>query len=122
MKRKPLMKRGLVLLFFFVCNCRITSAQSSTQDIGWPRQITKDGSTLIYYQPQIDEWKDYKDLSCRFAFSLEVKNGKQLLGVASMKCGTLVDKENHTVYFKDGVYEDVRFPSLSDDSVKMMTS
>jgi hypothetical protein len=26
------------------------------QDRGWPRQITKNASTLVYYQPQVDSW------------------------------------------------------------------
>ena len=41
---------------------------AATQDIGWPRQVSKDGAALVYYQPQIDEWKDYKELIARAAF------------------------------------------------------
>lgn len=29
-----------------------------TQDIGWPRQVSRNGAVLVYYQPQIDEWED----------------------------------------------------------------
>lgn len=34
-------------------------APTAPQDNGWPRQFTKNGSTLICYQPQIDDWKGF---------------------------------------------------------------
>lgn len=105
---------NLLLMFAF---CQYVRAQSSAplQDAGWPRQITKDGSTLIYYQPQVDEWKDEKELSARIAFSLTPKSGTNLHGVASFSCGTLVDKDASTVYLRDIKITDVRFPSLDDN-------
>src|SRR5262245_20339856 len=77
------------------------SPASKAQDVGWPRQITKNGATLVYYQPQIDEWKDYKELSCRVAFSLKAPGDKEVLGVTSLKAGTLVDKDARTAYIRD---------------------
>ncbi|HEY4286616.1 MAG TPA: hypothetical protein VGN00_05910 [Puia sp.] len=106
-----------VLILLFLADH--SKAQSAT-DIGWPRQVTKNGSVLLYYQPQIDEWKDYKQLSARMAFSLTPANGRQLLGIASFTCGTLVDKDARTVYLRDLQIPDVRFPQLSADSVKLM--
>lgn len=91
---------------------------AAPQDIGWPRQFTKNGAVLVYYQPQVDEWKDYKDLTARAAFSLTPKGGKEELGVASFHCGTLVDKETRTVYLRDVTVTDVRFSSLSGDQAK----
>jgi hypothetical protein len=92
-----------------------TPATPLTRDIGWPRQVSKDGATLIYYQPQIDEWKDYKDLTGRLAFSL-MPNGasKNVLGVADFRAGTLVDKNTRTVFIRDVEVTDVRFPSLDE--------
>ncbi|HEX6276145.1 MAG TPA: hypothetical protein VFZ53_24055, partial [Polyangiaceae bacterium] len=81
------------------------------QDIGWPRQLTRDGNVLVYYQPEVDEWKNYKELTCRVAFSLTPKGGKQLLGVASLKADTLVDKESRTVFLRDITVTSVRVPS-----------
>ncbi|RFM26443.1 hypothetical protein DXN05_19635 [Deminuibacter soli] len=86
-----------------------TGTASVPKDIGWPRQKTNNGAVLLYYQPQIDEWKDYKQLSARFAFSLTPKGGKQILGVASIDCSTTVDKEERMVYFKDVDVKDIRF-------------
>ena len=96
-------------------NASVTTPK--TQDIGWPRQITKDGATLVYYQPQIDEWKDYKDITAEVAFQLKPASGQQAMGVASIKAGTLVDKEARTVFIRDIQVTSVRFPGL-EDSVK----
>jgi hypothetical protein len=75
---------------------------------------------LVYYQPQIDEWKDYKELTGKIAFSLTPSGGKAVLGVADVKAGTLVDKDTHTVFFRDITATDVRFPSLQGDAVQQM--
>ena len=55
------------------------------QDPGWPRQITKQGSTLVYYQPQVDDWKGFTDLTWRMAFSLTPAGGRQVVGVVEME-------------------------------------
>jgi hypothetical protein len=96
------------------------AAQAPAQDIGWPRQVTKDGATLVYYQPQIDEWKDYKELSFKVAFSLTPQGGKQVLGVASGQADTIVDKDNHTAYLRDIKITSARFPSLDADAAAKM--
>lgn len=83
-----------------------------TQDIGWPRQIAKDGATLVYYQPQIEDWKDRKEIIADVAFSLTPKAGQQTMGVATVKAGTLVDKEARTVFIRDIEATSVRFPSI----------
>jgi hypothetical protein len=98
----------------------IAATMGSTQDIGWPRQVSKDGATLVYYQPQLDEWKDYKDLTGRVAFSLRSPSGQPVLGVASFLSGTLVDKETHTVFFRNINVTSVRFPSLDADAAAQM--
>lgn len=51
------------------------------QDPGWPRQKFSSAGRLIYYQPQIDEWNNYKDLAFRMAFSLTPTGDKQVVGV-----------------------------------------
>jgi hypothetical protein len=80
------LKGMLSCLPWFIIFINTAQAQSTpNQDFGWPRQIAKEGSTLIYYQPQIDDWKDYKDLTCELAFSLTPKGSWQVLGVASME-------------------------------------
>lgn len=90
------------------------SSQAPPQDIGWPRQVQNADGTLVYYQPQVEEWKDYKELKCRFAFSLTPKDSKEALGVADVTTDTLVDKENRLVYFRNLQFPSVRFPSVDD--------
>jgi len=97
-----------------------TPTASPTQDIGWPRQISKNGATLVYYQPQVDEWKDYKELSARLAFSLTPTDGKQVLGVVSVRANTLVDNNTHTAFIRDIEVISIRFPSLEENQTAAM--
>jgi hypothetical protein len=93
---------------------------ASSADPGWPREVAKDGATLTYYQPQIDDWKDYKELTGRLAFSLTPKGGKSALGVASLKAKTQTDKDAGLVVIKSIEVVDTRFPSLDSASLKPM--
>ncbi len=115
---------SLIACFAWVVHTPVLRAQSEpapdAEDAGWPRQVTKDGATLLYYQPQIDDWKNYKDLYGRIAFSLTTKDGKQALGVASVHCGTIVDRDAHTVYLRDVEFTGIRFPSLDASTLKPM--
>ncbi len=116
---------AIIFLFIAVNQLRaqtkpVADTSAPVTDIGWPRLATKDGAKMIYYQPQIDEWKDYKEISGRVAFALTPKGGKETLGVASFKCGTNVDKDARTVYFHDVVIESTRFPSLDQSAIPAM--
>ncbi len=90
------------------------SRVATAADVGWPREISKDGVRLVYYQPQIDEWKDYRDLVGRMAFSLTPKGGKPALGVASLHADTIADTERRTVVIRDIQITNARFPSVED--------
>jgi hypothetical protein len=84
---------------------------SSSSDPGWPREIQQDGARLVYYQPQIDEWKDYRVLTGDVAVSLTPPGGQPILGVASLKASTLADLEKRTVVVRDIEITSSRFPS-----------
>src|SRR5262245_49659962 len=79
-----------------------------TQDIGWPRQFSAGGGKLVIYQPQLDAWKNYKELKARAAFSLTPAGGQEALGVANVTADTIVDKNTRTVYLRDIDVDDVR--------------
>jgi hypothetical protein len=64
------------------------------QDPGWPRQLTKQGTTLVYYQPQVDEWTNFTYLSWRMAVLVTSSSGKQTPGVVVMQGVTNVDTDN----------------------------
>ena len=96
------------------------SQTEAPMDPGWPREVTKDGAKLVYYQPQIDEWKDYKKLAMRLAFALTPAGGKEVLGVAELRAGTVADMEASTVVIKSIEIVTTRFPSLDDKTAKSM--
>src|SRR5262245_36127519 len=87
------------------------AAGSASSDPGWPREVQQDGARLVYYQPQIDEWKDYQELTGDVAVSLTPPGGQPILGVASLKASTLADLEKRTVVVRDIQITSSRFPS-----------
>jgi hypothetical protein len=97
-----------------------TADSTLIADRGWPREAESNGTKLVYYQPQVDDWKDFKELTARVAFSLTPKDGKQVLGVASLKAETLVDKDNRSAFIKNIQVTDIRFPALDEKKVPEM--
>ena len=81
------------------------------QDPGWPRQIVKPGGTLIVYQPQVDNWNNFTDLTWRQAFQLTPVGGKQIVGAASLEGATEVNTETHTVFMYNMKVLNTYFPS-----------
>lgn len=82
------------------------------QDPGWPRQKTSKAGSIIYYQPQVDEWKDHKQLIFRTAFSLTPAGGKQVVGVAVINAKTDVNVDTRTVFVHDLEITETHFPSV----------
>jgi hypothetical protein len=111
---------AIVLMVALTCQQGICAAPELPQDNGWPRRIANSSGAIIYYQPQINRWDNYKALSGQAAFSLTPSSGKGTVGVVSFHASTDVDKENRTVYLHDIQYTSVRFPSLdAQTSTKM---
>ena len=100
----------------------VAQAPVGTQDIGWPRQFTKDGATLVIYQPQLDDWKNYKELNARAAFALTPSGGQEALGVVNLEADTMVDKDTRTVYLRDIDVKDVRFPGTDPNSAEQLAN
>src|ERR1700728_1303331 len=67
------------------------------QDQGWPREKTNSGGTLIYYQPQIDDWKDFRQLEARMAVSIKPTGGQPTLGVIYLRARTDADVDTRNV-------------------------
>ena len=100
----------------------LLTASSSTfaQDPGWPRKLDKPGGTVIAYQPQVDEWKDYTDITWREAFQMTPTGGKQVIGAATFAGTTNVDSDKHMVVIYGVKVTNTYFPSLDEAaSVKM---
>ncbi len=93
---------------------------SFAQDPGWPRQRTENGNTLIIYQPQIDDWKNFSELNCRMAILLTPKGGQPVAGVLATTAETLVDKESQMVWIRNIRIVKTHFPSLNPERTAAM--
>jgi hypothetical protein len=90
------------------------------EDIGWPREMTQNGAHIVYYQPQIDQWLDYRILDARMAISVTPVGGKPTPGVISMEARTDANKEDRTVVISSIKLTDTRFPSANPaDAAKL---
>jgi hypothetical protein len=97
-----------------VCYLVLASASAAAaQDPGWPRQITKQGNTLVYYQPQVDSWSHYQELDWRMAISLTPAGGKAIVGAVAMHGWTSVNSESQMVLISNLQVKNTYFPSLS---------
>ena len=89
-------------------------------DPGWPREFTRDGVRLVYYQPQVDEWKDFRELRVRVAFIITPQSGKPAVGVEELRGRTVADVDSRTVLIDNIEIIAVRFPSLSEPEAAEM--
>ena len=95
-------------------------AAAPVADPGWPRVIERDGMRLLYEQPQIDEWKDYRSLKARVAFSLTQADGKATVGIAELVGNTVANLEARTVFIEKVTIAAARFPGLSETEAPLM--
>jgi len=89
-----------------------TTKPDQSADPGWPRVKTSNGNRLIVYQPQVDDWNDFQQLSWRMAVALTPKGGKEILGVVEMKGNTFVDDMAKVVVISNPEVTGTYFPSL----------
>jgi hypothetical protein len=87
-------------------------APNRSGDPGWPREKYSNGTRLIVYQPQVDDWKDFQQLTWRMAISLTPKSGKNVVGVVEMKGNTDVDNVAKVVIITNPEVTGTYFPSL----------
>jgi hypothetical protein len=79
----------------------------------WPMEFLKDGTRLIIYQPQLQDWQKFRELTSDTAISITPSGGKPVLGVVSWHATTLTDTQARIVVIKDIVLTSARFPSLN---------
>src|SRR6266550_3438106 len=101
---------------------RATGTVTSDQpgDPGWPREKYSNGTRLIIYQPQVDDWKNFQELSWRMAVSLTPKGGKEVVGVVEMKGNADVDNVAKVVVITNPQVTGAYFPSLDQASAQKM--
>ncbi|PYI99208.1 MAG: hypothetical protein DMF00_11425, partial [Verrucomicrobia bacterium] len=94
------------------------SAQSGNS--AWPREKYSNGTRLIVYQPQVDDWTNFQDLSWRMAISLTPKTGKTAVGVVEMKGNTNIDNVAKLVTITNPEITGTYFPSLDKATAEKM--
>ena len=107
-----------ILLSTVLFMIMILNGQS--QDVTWPRQLTSQGSVLTMYQPQVQNWDQFKRLDFRLAFSLVPYQGKEVLGVLYALASTEVNMENHQVLISNMSVSKTNFPSLDPETAEKM--
>ncbi len=104
-----LLVRLVLIAAFFACNVGTASAIGE----GWPRQKQQDGNTLVYYQPQLDSWKDQKVLKARIAVEVTLQGRKQpIAGAVWVSADTDTDLESRTVTLSHIEVEKTSFSML----------
>ncbi len=101
----------VLITLAFVC-----LEQGWTQDPGWPREKTVNGAHLVYYQPQVDAWNDFKLLDLRMAIAITPAGGKMQPGVVTAEMQTDVNIDIHTVLLSHPLITGTYFPSLDPAS------
>src|SRR5207249_2930011 len=96
------------------------AASDQSGDPGWPREKYSNGTQLIIYQPQVDDWKNFQDLSWRMAVSLTPKGGKQVVGVVEMKGHTDIDNVAKVAVITNPKVAGAYFPSLDKATADKM--
>src|SRR6266536_1027760 len=97
-----------------------TTGSSQSTDSSWPREKFSNGTRLIIYQPQVDDWTNFQDLSWRMAISLTPKSGKTVLGVVEMKGNTNIDNIAKVVAITNPQVTGTYFPSLDNATKEKM--
>lgn len=89
-----------------------SEANPTEVDPGWPRVFKNARGKLLTYAPQVDEWKEFKEVTWRMAVALTPAGGKEVVGAAIMRGRTDVDNEKHLVTIHDLTLLRASFPSL----------
>ncbi len=105
---------------FEIAAAKSTAGSGQPGDSSWPRERFQDGTRLIIYQPQIDDWKNFQDLSWRMAISLTPKSGKTVVGVVEMKGNTNIDNVAKAVTITNPQVTGTYFPSLDNATKEKM--
>src|SRR5216683_6282598 len=106
---------------FLITIVLLASIIAFAQDPGWPRQFKNNGSVLVVYPPQVEDWQSYQTLDFRMAFSLTpAYQTKQVVGVVYINAKTAVDTYNHMVAISNMNITQVHFPGLDPGTAASM--
>src|SRR6266480_2500268 len=111
---------ALLALPLEIVSAKSTAASDQSGDPGWPREKYSNGTRLLIYQPQVDDWKNFQELTWRMAVSLTPKGGKEVVGVVGMKGNTDVDNVAKVVIITNPQVTGTYFPSLDQATKEKM--
>lgn len=95
-------------------------AQAPAQDPGWPRELTVERARLVYYEPQVDAWKNFRELDFRLAFELTPADGKPAVGIAKIHARTDVDVDTRNAVIRNLDVVETRFPAAQPEEQKRL--
>src|SRR5277367_5534810 len=95
-----------ILLSFFLVSA------SLAEDLGWPREKTGAEGTLIYYQPKLDEWTNFRELTARMAVSIRSTGGQPTVGIVYLHARTDANLDTRNVVLSQLEITSTKFPSL----------
>src|SRR5947199_3674242 len=105
---------------FEIAAAQSTAGSGQSGNSSWPRERYQDGTRLIIYQPQVDYWKDFQQLTWRMAVSLTPKGGKEVVGVVEMKGNTDIDNVAKVAVITNPQVTGAYFPSLDQATKEKM--
>jgi uncharacterized ParB-like nuclease family protein len=119
MPRSRLPIKALVLALAL---CATQPGSAAAPDPGWPREMVRDDATLVYYQPQIDDWKDFKQLNGRMAVSITPRGGKPQVGIVALQMQTDVDIDTRNVLLSNPQITSATFPGADAETARKLDS
>ena len=109
------MKRMKCSVIFLILFWLFLSGVGQAQDSGWPREIKKNGDSLVLYQPQLDSWKDREVMEFRMAIMLTpAGESKPIAGALWLKAITDVNLETREVLINNIKVMKIRFSVIDE--------
>ena len=103
------MRYAIVVLLICSLTC-----PTFAQDPGWPREKSNAEGSIVYYQPQLDEWRNFKLLEARMAVSIRPKGGQPTVGVIYIQATTDANTDTRNVLLTNVHITETKFPSLDE--------
>ncbi len=109
------MKKKSAVLFGLLFGLALQAQPSQ-----WPLRVTRNGSTIVTYQPQVEDWKNFAELDWRSAFTVTPPGGTPAVGVMSARGKTDTDPGKDLVMISQITIKTLHFPSLEPATAAKM--
>jgi hypothetical protein len=117
-----LFMRRIILFCLSVVAVMASTSIYAQSDGGWPKTTVSNGSTVVVYQPQPDNFSN-NQFSGRAAVSVQQSGDKTpTFGVAWINSTVSTDRDQRLVYFDKITVTNVKFPDQVDDNTSQLLS